>query len=91
MPICRSTSAAKKLWIRGSGRWTGCLRQEAKELIARELDKMDDFYRAILVLRDIEQLDYATIADVLDIQVGTVRSRLHRARLRLRELLAKAR
>ena len=63
------------------------LRDEALEHVADALDHMDDLYRAILVLREIEQLDYAAIADILDIQLGTVRSRLHRARLQLRRLL----
>ena len=41
----------------------------------------------VLVLREIEQLDYAAIASILAINMGTVRSRLHRARARFRELL----
>ena len=48
---------------------------------------MDDLYRVVLVLREIDQLDYAAIADILDIQLGTVRSRLYRARMQLRSLL----
>ena len=39
------------------------------------------------VLRDMESLDYQAIADVLAVPIGTVRSRLHRARLALKELL----
>jgi len=45
-------------------------------------------HRAILVLREIEDCDYDEIADILNVPVGTVRSRLHRARLQLREKLA---
>ena len=37
----------------------------------------------------MEELDYDAIAEILDLPVGTVRSRLHRARIRLRELLEK--
>jgi len=43
--------------------------------------------RTILVLREVEQFDYATIARVLDLNIGTVRSRLHRARMQMRKLL----
>jgi RNA polymerase sigma-70 factor (ECF subfamily) len=42
-----------------------------------------------LVLREMEELDYDAIAEILELPVGTVRSRLHRARIRLRELLEK--
>ena len=40
-----------------------------------------------MVLRDIEGMNYAEIADVLNIELGTVRSRLSRARSHLREIL----
>jgi RNA polymerase sigma-70 factor (ECF subfamily) len=41
--------------------------------------------RAVLVLREMEQLDYQEIAEALDVPLGTVRSRLHTARERFRE------
>jgi RNA polymerase sigma factor (sigma-70 family) len=45
-------------------------------------------YRATLVLSDVVGLSYQEISDTLDVPVGTVRSRLHRARALLREALA---
>ena len=49
------------------------------------LDMLEPEQRAILVLRDCRDLDYDQIADVLDLPVGTVKSRLFRARAALRE------
>lgn len=51
------------------------------------LEKLDDNQRAIVVLRDIEGMDYEQIAEILQIELGTVKSRLSRARSALRELL----
>jgi len=61
--------------------------KELCELAAQALMKLDEAQRAVVVLRDIEGMDYAQIADVLDIELGTVRSRLSRARGRLRKIL----
>jgi RNA polymerase sigma-70 factor (ECF subfamily) len=44
-------------------------------------------YRAVLVLHDIEGLQHEEIAQILDVQVGTSKSQLHKARARMRELL----
>ena len=51
------------------------------------IDSLGEEYRAILVLREMEGCCYETIAEILDLPLGTVRSRLHRARLQLREHL----
>ncbi len=56
-------------------------------LVLKALKKLDDAHRAVIVLRDIEGMDYAQIAEVLDIELGTVRSRLSRARTSLREIM----
>ena len=52
------------------------------------LDALLPEYRAAVVLCDIEGLSYEEIADVLDIKLGTVRSRIHRGRTQLRAALA---
>lgn len=61
--------------------------QERRRAVAAALAELDEDHRAVLVLRDIESLDYQAIAGILDVPVGTVRSRLHRARLAIRDLL----
>ena len=55
--------------------------------IAEALEELDDDSRVVVVLRDMEDMDYQTIAGVLDWPIGTVKSRIHRARCELREKL----
>ncbi len=61
--------------------------RELCELAKRSLLQLEEPQRAVVVLRDIEGMDYAQIADVLNIELGTVRSRLSRARGNLRDIL----
>lgn len=60
---------------------------ETARLVTDALERLDDEYRVVVVLRDIEGMDYARIAEVLELPAGTVKSRLHRARMMLREML----
>ncbi len=60
---------------------------ELGERIERAIAQLDDDHRTIVVLRDIEGFDYETIGTMLGCPQGTVKSRLHRARLALREQL----
>jgi RNA polymerase sigma-70 factor (ECF subfamily) len=64
------------------------LRKERVAQVHEGLKRLSAEHRAILVLREMEQFDYDKIATILSIPVGTVRSRLHRARLELREQLS---
>ncbi len=65
----------------------GVQRSEAVEAVRRGLDRIDPSARAILVLRDLQGLEYEQIAEVLEVPIGTVKSRLFRARASLREQL----
>jgi len=58
------------------------------QLLKRSLAKLSVEQRQIIVLRDYMDLSYAEIADVLEIAGGTVMSRLHRARMALKEELS---
>jgi RNA polymerase sigma-70 factor (ECF subfamily) len=51
------------------------------------LEQLPDDFRAAVVLRDVADLDYAEIAEVLDVPVGTVKSRIARGRGQLADLL----
>jgi len=59
--------------------------KERQELIQSALISLDAQHREVLVLRDVEGLSYEEIAGALQINVGTVKSRLHKARALLRE------
>ena len=64
------------------------LRDEQASLVHAALDLLSDEHRAILILREMDELDYDTIAGILEINIGTVRSRLHRARAQMRDKIA---
>ena len=61
-----------------------------QRLVVRTLQELDEDYRAVVVLRDIEGFDYREIGEILDIPPGTVKSRLHRAREALRKAVEPA-
>jgi RNA polymerase sigma-70 factor (ECF subfamily) len=63
------------------------LREERAGQVQAALAALSAEHRMILVLREMEDCDYDQIAEILDVPVGTVRSRLHRARLQMREQL----
>jgi RNA polymerase sigma-70 factor (ECF subfamily) len=58
--------------------------EEAGTRVREALARLSEEHRAILILRELDELDYDAIAAALELPVGTVRSRLHRARLQLK-------
>ena len=64
-------------------------RNELREAVARGMESLADEYRQILVLREINGLSYNEIGEALELEVGTVKSRIFRARKRLVEILMK--
>ena len=58
-----------------------------RELIHKALNELQEDFRAVIVLRDVDGLSYEEIAEVLECPVGTVRSRLNRARRLLAKIL----
>lgn len=60
---------------------------ERRQAVARAMAALPEDYRAVMQLRAVEALSYEQIAEILDIKVGTVKSRLARARAQLRKIL----
>ena len=66
----------------------GLEREELAARIGRALDRLDERFREVVVLADMQDASYEQIAEILEIPIGTVRSRLHRGRTELRSILA---
>ncbi len=63
--------------------------KELKQKLEKSIAKLPDKQRVMIVLRDIKGLSYEEISEILEIKLGTVKSQINRARLKLKELLEK--
>ena len=72
---------------RGSDPADAAVASELRAQLADALGELPEDYRVAVVLRDVADLEYSTIAEVLGVPVGTVRSRIARGRGRLADLL----
>jgi len=66
------------------------LSMEGRLTVRRAVERLPEHYRAVLILRDVEELSSEEVAEILAESVASVKSRLHRARMALRELLTRA-
>ena len=64
------------------------MRSEQRRALERAIQELPEDMRSAVVLRDIQGCSYDEIADVLDANVGTIKSRISRARAKLREILS---
>lgn len=62
-------------------------RDQTSTVIGRAIARLPEVYRDALILRDIQELSYEEIGEILDIPGGTVRSRINRARIMLKDRL----
>ncbi len=62
------------------------IRKEMNECIREFVDKLDENYRTVIILSELKDLKNQDIADILGISLDTVKIRLHRARIKLKEL-----
>ena len=63
------------------------MRSEVRSTLVEVLERLPEEFRVPLVLRDVADLDYASIGEILDLAPGTVRSRIARGRARAAALL----
>ncbi len=68
-------------------RLTGCVDRIA---LARAIKELPDGYRTIFLLHEVEGYEHQEIAELLDCSVGNSKSQLHKAKLRIRELLGRS-
>ena len=61
--------------------------RELCDLVTQSIARLDEDHRTVLVLRDIEGMSYSQIAQVLELELGTVRSRISRARGKFKDIL----
>ena len=61
--------------------------KELKEKLQKSIAKLPDKQRMMIILRDIKGLSYEEISEVLEMKLGTVKSQINRARLKLKEIL----
>lgn len=61
--------------------------EERRRQVQAAIGQLNEEHRTVLVLRDIDGQSYEEIAEILELPIGTVRSRLHRARMQLRDQL----
>jgi len=73
---------------RNPGPEASAMAAEISRRLEQALEELDEEYRLVVILRDIEEMDYRQISEVLGLPVGTMKSKLHRARCLLREKLA---
>ena len=83
-----TTFGAERLVDPGESPFESCAHAEVRTVVERALQQVVEPYRTALILRDLEEMAYEEIAEVLQISVGTVKSRITRGRDALRKRLA---
>lgn len=81
------TSLRMRLAGKGPSPFETATKNETIERVRQAMEKLEPAERAILVMRDVDGMDYAEMAQVLDVPLGTLKSRLFRARMALRTVI----
>ncbi len=83
----RDDAPPRELPAGGRGTEAGVEQSQAQRLVHEALEAISEEHRQVIILRDIQDLDYHEIAEILELPRGTVKSRLHRARTELARVL----
>ncbi len=65
-------------------------RGETRDAVRKALEELSEEHRQVLIMRELQGMSYAEIGEILDVEIGTVKSRISRARLALRKILVKS-
>lgn len=91
-PVAEEDDAADEPWVdAGPGPQELAERELTQERLVRAWERLGEEHRVVLSMHDIEDYTLPELAQIMDIPLGTLKSRLHRARARLRALLAEER
>ena len=82
----RSDAESSAEWTQGAASIDDAVVNQ--RLLQEALDRLPEGYRTVLVLHDVEGMKHDEIADMLGVTVGTSKSQLHKARARMRQMLA---
>jgi RNA polymerase sigma-70 factor, ECF subfamily len=85
-PYSQDAKVVRREYGSRDDRLTGCVDRIA---LARAIKELPDGYRTIFLLHEVEGYEHQEIAELLDCSVGNSKSQLHKAKLRIRELLAR--
>jgi RNA polymerase sigma-70 factor (ECF subfamily) len=88
-PVGDDEAPGREVVDDGAAADRGTHHREASELVHEALAGLDDEHREIVLLRDVEELSYEEISAILELPLGTVKSRIHRARAELAVLLVR--
>src|SRR6202161_4090222 len=86
--FAQSAAMQNSLTDRQESPFDNAAHQEVRRRVDAELRKVAEPYRTTLILRDLEEMSYEEIAEILQISLGTVKSRLTRGRQALKQRLA---
>jgi RNA polymerase sigma-70 factor (ECF subfamily) len=89
MPAASQAGSQRKLEIAD---WSllpdeAALQSELREAVAKAIAELPDIYKAVVLLRDMEEMTTEETAEILDVRIDVVKTRLHRGRLALRQKL----
>jgi RNA polymerase sigma-70 factor (ECF subfamily) len=85
--LANSTSIENSVVDKRESPFDSVAQQEVRSRVEQELEKVPEPYRSTVILRDLEEMSYEEIAEIMEVSLGTVKSRLTRGREALKRRL----